>query len=84
MDMAGYASERDDILRALDVERFNAFWARHNMPMPSGGWADPVLVPMIMMHKCRLQVGTMTEAEKALSRDWLTGRGFSLTLGDGM
>jgi hypothetical protein len=68
-DLASYLSERDEMLRALDVEKFHAFYHKHRLPLPPGGWADPVMVPLIMMHKSRLQVTTMTEVEKALSRD---------------
>jgi hypothetical protein len=49
--------------------------------MPPGGWADPVIVPLIMMHKSRLQVTTMTADEKEISRAWLLSRGYTLPEG---
>jgi hypothetical protein len=34
--------ERDELLRSLDVEKFQAFWRKHNLPMPAGDkWAAP-------------------------------------------
>jgi hypothetical protein len=75
--ISAYVRERDEVLRALDVERFEAFWRKHRQPMPrSGRWAGPI-VPLIMMHKARLAVETMSEAEKAVSREWLAARGYS-------
>jgi hypothetical protein len=72
-----YVQERNEVLRALDPERFEAFWTRWEQPRPPGWWAHPV-VPLIMMHKVRLHVEDMTEAEKAASREWLLSRGYDL------
>jgi hypothetical protein len=78
--IANYCKERDDVLRSLDTEKFAAFWRKHSLPMPpEGQWASPD-VPLIMMHKCRLQVNTMTSAEKEASRLWLTSRGYDLKI----
>jgi hypothetical protein len=76
--IAQYCRERDDVLRALDAEKFAAFWHKHSLPMPpEGQWASPE-VPIIMMHKTRLKLTTMSEAEKELSRSWLISHGYSL------
>jgi hypothetical protein len=72
-----YVRERDEMLRALDLDLFEAFWTRWKQPRPPGGWASPE-VPLIMMHKARLQAEGMTEAEKAASREWLASRSYSL------
>jgi hypothetical protein len=82
-EIASYIAERDEMLRALDVETFHAFYAKHKLPMPPAGWADPVIVPLIMMHKCRLQVATMTPIEREVSRQWLLSRGYTLPPGEG-
>jgi hypothetical protein len=80
-EIARWNAERDAVLRSLDVERFQAFWTKYQLPMPAGGWAPAA--PLIMMHKCRLQVTAMTEAEKEFSRSWLLSRGYSLEIGVG-
>jgi hypothetical protein len=36
-EIAQWRKERDDILRSLDVEKFTAFWRKHNLPMPPEG-----------------------------------------------
>jgi hypothetical protein len=76
IDAATWCAERDALLRSLNVEKFQAFWERHKMPVPKGGWASPE-VPLIMMHKCRLEVNAMTAEEKAVSREWLRERGYA-------
>jgi hypothetical protein len=72
-----YVRERDEVLRALDAERFEVFWRKHRQPMPSSGRWDSPVVPLIIMHKARLAAATMSEAEKAVSREWLAARGWS-------
>lgn len=79
-EVEDYMAERNEVLRSLDVDKFNAFWRKHDLPVPTWGWADPDIVPLIMMHKCRLQVASMTEAEKEQSREWLTSHGYGLGL----
>lgn len=71
-----FCAERDDILRMLDVERCREFSARNNprLPKPSAEVAE------IMLHKCRLHVGTMTEIEKGISQEWLLSHGCDLEL----
>jgi hypothetical protein len=76
-EIAQYCAERDEVLRALDPEKFEAFWTRWKQRRPPGGWVSPE-VPLIMMHKARLQVNDMTKEEKAASREWLLSRGYSL------
>lgn len=71
-----FVAERNEVLRALDVEKFNAFWSKWGLDVPPGGWADPVEVPMIMMHQTRLSVETMTAEEKAFSKQWLKEHGY--------
>jgi hypothetical protein len=34
-----------------------------------------------MMHKCRLQINSFTEAEKEVSRQWLLSHGYRLDIG---
>lgn len=80
-EIANYVAARDEMLRALDVERFHAFHAKYGLPVPAGGWADPVIVPLIMMHKSRLQITSMTAEERAVSREWLLSRGYTLPAG---
>lgn len=79
--IAEYCAERDTMLRSLDIKEFNKFYKKHNLPLPKGGWAHPVLVPEIMIHKCRLQIDTMTEEEKQVSKEWLLSRGYTLPFG---
>jgi len=77
---AQYCEERDEVLRSLDAEKFAAFWRKHELPMPpEGQWASPD-VPLIMMHKARLQVTAMTAAEKEASRSWLISQGYGLEI----
>jgi len=71
-----WCKERDEVLRSLDVKKFAKFWRKHKLPMPKGGWASPD-VPLIMIHKCRLQVESMTEEEQEVSRAWLISHGYS-------
>ena len=73
-----YVKDRDAVLRTLDPKKVSAFFRKHNPGMPA--YADTI-VPEIMMHKCRLQIETFTDAEKILSREWLLSRGYSLDLG---
>ena len=75
--IAKYVKERDAALRSLDPGRVARFVRANHPGMPD--FVDPV-VPEIMMHKCRLQLETFTEAEKAVSREWLLGNGYSLSL----
>jgi hypothetical protein len=75
--LQAYIIERDTMLRKLDPEACTAHFKKWSIPMPPMGWADPVEVPMIMMHKCRLTLTTFSEAEKAISREWLSARGYS-------
>jgi hypothetical protein len=78
-EIASWNVERDRILRSLNINQFQAFWEKHNLPTPRGGWASP-MVPLIMMHKSRLQVTTMTESEREVSRSWLLSHGYDLGL----
>jgi hypothetical protein len=72
-----FVAERNEMLRSLDVEKFNAFWKKWNGDkVPAGGWADPIEVPLIMMHQSRLAVEAMTAEEKAISKKWLKDRGY--------
>jgi hypothetical protein len=61
--------------------RLVKFTAREDLdiiaPVPAMGWADPIEVPMIMMHKCRLEVTSFSEREKAVSREWLAEHGYN-------
>ncbi len=79
--IAEYCDERDAMLRSLDIKEFNKFYKKYKFLTPKGGWADPVLVPLIMMHKIRLQITSMTEEEKKVSREWLLSRGYQLPFG---
>ena len=76
-----FVKERNEVLRSLDIEKFEQFWAKWKQPRPGGGWASPE-VPLIMMHKVRLQVPSMTETERAESRAWLLIRGYDLEIKD--
>lgn len=71
-----FVAERNELLRSLDVDKFNAFWKRWKMDVPKGGWSDPVEVPLIMMHQIRLSVEAMTAEEKEASKRWLKERGY--------
>jgi hypothetical protein len=74
-DLAPYIAERDAMLRALDPCRCIEHFKKWHLPQPPGGWLDEV--PLIMMHKCRLEVPTFSEEERELSRKWLAERGYT-------
>lgn len=79
--IAEYCAERDKMLRSLNIDEFDKFYKKHKLLTPKGGkWLDPI-VPFIMMHKARLQIESMTEEEKKVSREWLLSRGYQLPLG---
>jgi hypothetical protein len=73
-------AERDALLRSLDSEKFKAFWEKHKLPLPANGWASPD-VPLVMMHKCRMHVNSMTKEEREVSRVWLAERGYTEDIG---
>jgi hypothetical protein len=75
-DIKRFVAERNEVLRALDVEKFNEFWAKWKLEKPPNGWSDPVEVPLIMMHQSRLSVESMTAEEKELSKQWLKAHGY--------
>ena len=75
-----YCKERDEMLRSLDVEKFHRFYKKHKLVKPHGGWLTPE-VPLIMMHKARMQINSFTEEEKEVSRKWLLSHNYSLEIG---
>jgi hypothetical protein len=78
--LAKYVEERDAMLRSLDINKFMEFYKRYDLTTPKGGWAHPEM-PLIIMHKSRLQITSMTEEERKISREWLLTRGYLLPLG---
>ena len=80
IEIEQYCAERDAVLRKLDVAEFERFYSKHRLKRPREGWLDPE-VPLIMMHKARLQIVSFSDEERALSRKWLLDRGYSLPPG---
>lgn len=82
-----FIKERNEVLLALDVDRFQAFWDRWGNPVPDGGWTigkEPHEDPrLIMMHKARLHVGydSIGLREKETSRAWLKKHGYDEYMG---
>jgi hypothetical protein len=73
--IAAYCRERDEVLRQLDIEGLEAHMRKWKVPMPKE-WIGAA--PLILMHKARLSIVSFTEAEKAVSREWLSSRGYDL------
>lgn len=72
-----YVKERNRVLRLLDEDAYSRFCSEWGVPQPMA-WLP--LSRLILMHKVRLQVASMTEEEKAVSRQWLLSHGYSLDI----
>lgn len=74
-----FCFDRDTVLRALDVGKFEDFCRRHghNNYIRNPKWADKT-VPLGAMHKMRLQIRAFTQAEKLVSANWLIDNGYNL------
>jgi hypothetical protein len=70
-----FCTERDVVLRALNVEKMEEFYRNWQQPLPEK-YVDPS-VPYAMMHKARLHINSFTEEEKETSRNWLRANGYS-------
>lgn len=75
-ELQTYIAERDAMLRMLDPARCIEHFKKWKLQQPPGAWADSIEVPLIMMHKCRLEITTFSDEEKAVSRNWLRARGY--------
>lgn len=64
-----YEKERDAVLRSLDERRLDQFYRKWNLRRPSNWIGDARLR---LMHKCRLRLSGFSEAEKSVSRVWLS------------
>lgn len=73
-EIAAFIAERDEALRSLETERVQAFHAKWYPGRPP--LRDDVAP--VAMHKARTECANLTDAERALSRRWLTERGFSV------
>lgn len=71
-----WQKERDEVVKAQDVERFKAFYQKwqargiYALKLP----ADNVIE--ISLRKCLYNLKSATEEEKAEAEKWLTDRGF--------
>jgi hypothetical protein len=76
-ELATYIADRDAMLRALDPAKCIEHFKKWHLPQPPGGWSDPIEVPLVMMHKCRLEVPAFSNEERAFSHKWLAARGYT-------
>lgn len=80
-----FIRERNEMLRQLDVDYFDKFWSRWGNPTPDGGWqrgTEPHEDSrIIMMHKARLHVESMSADERAHSKTWLKKHGYTEDIG---
>ena len=74
-EIAAYITERDEVVRSLDVDRVIAFHKKHN---PRGPGFSTRHVAEIAMHNTRLHINALTEPEKEISRAWLRSHGYSV------
>ena len=74
-----FCKDRDAVLRALDRDKLERFLRKWNQPLPREWIGDSWLASM---HKARLQIVSFTEAEKAVSRTWLTQHEYTEEVGD--
>jgi hypothetical protein len=66
-----FIKERDESLLSLDEKKIRAYAKKYNVKMPEDSktfWAG--------IHKARCAIGSIPEAEKQKSRDWLKENGF--------
>lgn len=62
--------ERNEALGSLDEAKIKAYMKKYGCDIP-----EPYFWPSI--HKARLQIGSLSEEEKELSRTWLIEHGYS-------
>lgn len=74
-----FCTERDAVLRALDVAKMEEFYRAWQQPLPEK-YVDPS-VPYAMMHKARLHINSFTDEEKETSRNWLRANNYGLGIG---
>lgn len=72
-----WIKERDEAIRALDVEKFKAFYDKwkakgvYNINLPSD------LVIEITLYKMLYNIKSATDEEKAKAKEWLESKGYS-------
>lgn len=72
-DYEAYRQQLTETLRTFDKEEILAFFAKHNLPVPSSDqsfWGG--------VHKMRLDLPGFTQEEKEFSRHWLRSHGFQV------
>ena len=75
-----WLKERDEVIRALDVEKFKEFYVKwqarglYKMPLPS----DEVIE--LSLRKMLHHLGNATEEEKTYAENWLHDHGSSTML----
>jgi hypothetical protein len=72
-DLAEFLKERNDMLLSLDIEWAKAFHRKHNPTLLIP--ADDVVE--IGLHKARVAAASLPQAERDISRRWLTERGYA-------
>lgn len=74
-DWRQFLAERHEVLMALDVERFRQWLAKHG-ERDASERSERVL--LAGMHYARINASSVPDADKEVSRTWLTDSGFSL------
>lgn len=70
--ITAFLTDRNNILRSMDVDRMIAFTEKYNP-----GYKTPSReVAEIGMHKARTACLFLTKEERQLSKDWLDARGY--------
>ena len=75
MNMNTFRKDRDEALLSLDEDKIRTYCQTYGAPMSS----DPTVF-WASVHKARLQILSIPEEAKEVSRRWLRTHGFSLRM----
>lgn len=76
MDLNQFRKDRDEALFSLDEQKILAYCWKYGAPIHPNA-----LVFWASIHKARVALRSIPEAEKELSRRWLLEHGFSTGVG---
>ncbi len=74
-DFKQFVKDRDSAMRSLDETKILEYCRKYGVPIPANEtlfWCG--------IHKARIQLNSITEDEKQISRQWLNEHGFQTTI----